>query len=362
MKNWIFFILVCATFSSCKKDELALDENTNGSVNAESSANGKIKLIGSVSMTEGPQQLLLMNSTLFARRDYTIFKYSLTNESSPSFQSSYVHPQASNFGNLYASGSNLYAPNKDDGKIYVFGQSLNLVQTYTVGMSNFKANSLLIESDGTWWIGGSNGSNGILVQCEVDGTTLTILNSWQATYNESMMESLVVKGNYLYASIPKGDVLTFLKSDVVSGPVQVTTFTNEAGHEKWGRTIIERNNKLYWANWGAGLATIDISSPGTPSVSNVLANSTFKNQFPNSEGTNVYDVVYNASKDVLCVANGWSGVFLVSPNTPNVVVDYIDPQYFQNSCIATKGDYVYTGNISGGMSGDLKGIKVFKLQ
>ena len=52
---------------------------------------------------------------------------------------------------------------------------------------------------------------------------------------------------------------------------------------------------------------------------------------------------------------------MVKPGKPTEVVDFIDPEYFQNRCIETMGDYIYTGNISGGMSGDLKGIKVFKI-
>ena len=81
-----------------------------------------------------------------------------------------------------------------------------------------------------------------------------------------------------------------------------------------------------------------------------------------TEGTDVYDVAYNEKRDLLCVANGWSGVLLIKPGLADVVQDYMDPQYFQNYSIATTGDYFYTGNVSGGINNNLKGIAVFKFK
>lgn len=359
------FISGCAILLllSCNKEVDPTKPITEGIMDDPNSisVNGKIKLTGSLSMEEGPQQLIVSGNNLYAKRDYSLFKLSLANEANPLLTHSYVHPQTKKFGKLYAKGNSIYAPNQDDGKIYVFNENLSLQNSYTVNIANFKPNTLLIDQNNVYWVGGSNGTNGILAKCTLNGTALTVESQWQASYNESMMESLVEKGNYIIASIPKGDVLSFSKSNVENGPVYNTTFTNDPGHEKWGRTIIELSGKVYWANWGAGLATVDVSDPSTLTVTNILSNSKFKSQYPNAEGTNVYDVVYNSNKQLLCIANGWSGVVIVSPNAPETVVDYIDPQYFQNMCIATKGDYIYTGNISGGMSGDLKGIKVFKL-
>jgi len=138
--------------------------------------------------------------------------------------------------------------------------------------------------------------------------------------------------------------------------------SSESGHDKWGHSIRCIGSVAYWATWGAGFASVNVMNPGNMNTNEILTNSSFKAQFPDAEGTNVYDVVYNSQKNVLCIANGWSGVLLVRPNASSQVIDYIDPQYFQNRCIESAGDYIYTGNISGGMSGDLKGLIVFKIK
>lgn len=363
MRNIILLLGLFTLLISCQKEDDIDDPNNNNNNTPDSSAfstKDSFKLIGGISMTDGPHNLLIIGDNLYAQRDYSIFRFLITNPANPVLQQTYVHSQNKSFGKMYSYNNTLYACNSDEVAIYVFGADLSVQAKYSINQTNFKPATMLIDSDGKYWIGGSNGSNGILLKCVLSSGTLNVQASWQATNTQSLITYIAEKDNHILASIANGDFLTFPKSNLSGGYVANTSFTNEPGHEKWGKTFTTLNNNAYWANWGAGLATVNVTNPANATVTKVLSNSMFRNQFGDAEGTDVYDVAYNSNHNVLCVANGWSGVFTVSPTDPEKVVDYIDPKYFQNACIATKGDYIYTGNISGGISGDLKGLKVFK--
>lgn len=357
---------ICVSlFLSCsdERENLKPDHGGQPSPPAENrSEKGKITFTGSVQLEEGPQDLLIHSTSLFAVRDHRIFRFQLSNPAKPVLQGEYsLGSGAARFGKLYHTGTHLYVPCQTDGKLYELDNDLVLVKAHDLGIASFKPNVALQDSEGNFWVGGSNGSRGILAKYRHTNNALTLSAHWIAPGNDSNIESVVEKDGHLIVSIPKGDLYAFSKADVATGPVDAVTYQHEAGHEKWGHTVIRHGNKVFWANWGAGLATVDISDPTDMIVGAVITNSNFKSQFANAEGTNVYDVAYNAQHDFLCIANGWSGVLLVKPGKPTEVVDFIDPEYFQNRCIETMGDYIYTGNISGGMSGDLKGIKVFKI-
>ncbi len=361
MKKLLLFSFALSIFAACDKPTDPIVNDPPKEEDRVLSVNGKMEYIDQVEMADGPHQLLINNGILYAKRDHQIFSYSLNNAAKPVLQKTYKQESNKSFGKMFWKGNSLYACNAGDGAIYVFDASLNLQKKYTVSLSSFKPNVVFIDASNNYWIGGSNGANGILAKAVLNGTTLNVTDSWQDTYTQSNIEWIAEKDNTILASAANGNFLSFFKADLASGPVQSTTFDNEAGHEKWGKSFYLKGDKAYWGNWGAGLATLNVSNATSPVITNILSHSLFKNQYPNAEGTDVYDVTYNSQKDVLCVANGWSGVLLLSPNSSDQVMDYIDPQYFQNMCIATSGPYIYTGNISGGMSGKLKGIMVFKL-
>lgn len=267
------------------------------------------------------------------------------------------------FASLFGHNGDIFAVSSSNGHVHIFdGNNLTLKSTIPNTPSYFKGIHVIVDSDGNMWIGGSDGSKGMIAKYSFDGSAITLLDSWMETSSNSAISWMVEKDGYILASNAAGKFYTFSKSDVAAGPVATVTYDEEPGHEKWGKSICVVDDQAFWANWGAGLASVNVANPGSASLNTVITNSMFKTQMAGSEGTNVYDVVYNANKNVLCVANGWSGLFIVSPSNPSQVIDVIDPQYFQNYSVETYGDYVYTGNISGGMSGDLKGLKIFKLK
>lgn len=328
------------------------------------SVKGEIEYIDIYHLNEGPHDLLIVGNNMFAKRDNKIWLFSIANPENPQLNKEFSLPStAHTFGKLYEHNGSVYAPNYGNGLIYQFDQQLNLVNELTIdGINNFAPNVIHIDANQKYWIGGSNGSGGTLAECSLSGNQLTVNKYWSTGTSNSLIESMVEKNNYLIASIAGGDALSFIKTDISSGPVSTVSFENEPGHEKWGKTLVVKDNKAFWANWGAGFATINISQPQNLTIDEILSNSKFKGQFPGSEGTNVYDIAYNSTKNLLCVANGWSGLFLVAPENPGKVIDYIDLQYIQNYSVATNGNYIYTGNISGGINGDLKGIVIYKLK
>lgn len=356
----LLVLSLCALMTACDKENDVNGPGGSGGSGTVTSANGKIQHVGKLSMADGPHDLLVVGSNLFAKRDNKLFKASLSNPKSPNLVAE--HTNSNNLGKILSHNNKIYIPNTNGGKLLEFDENLNLLNTYSVDGNIFNPTTVYIDANNKVWMGGSNGSQGMIHQYSFSGSNLVKDQEWIANFTNSSVESIIEKSNHIIVSIPRGDVLAFNMSDISAGPVSETTFANEPGHEKWGYTLLPIGNTAFWANWGAGLATVDISSPTSLSVSSIISNSAFINQFPGSEGTNVYDVAYNSSKNYVCAANGWSGVFIVSPSNPTTIVDYIDPEYFQNRCIETYQNYIYTGNISGGMSGDLKGIMVFEIK
>ncbi|HMU99026.1 MAG TPA: hypothetical protein PLJ37_05025 [Chitinophagales bacterium] len=361
MKNLMILFAVFILFFSCTKEEKSQKTKEPDPKKDQQSVNGKIDFVGSIALSEGPHQLLIDDNNLYAKRDNQIFLFSLNNPQVPQQQNKYTQTYNKNFGKMTFHNDKLYVCNIDEKAVYVFDEDLNFEVKYTFSSSNLKPNILLIDDDNNFWVGGSNGANGIVAKCTLSANILNIDKEWQHTSAQSNFEWLEEEDGYILATNALGEFITFKQSNFPSTATTIT-YTNESGHEKWGKSFVTVNDYAYWANWGAGIATVDISNPFLISVTKIISNSSFKNQFASAEGTNAYDVAYNEKHDYICVANGWSGVLLVKPNQSDKVDDFLDPQYFQNMSIATKEDYIYTGNISGGMSGDLKGIKIFKLK
>jgi hypothetical protein len=364
MKTVLQSLILLIALSSCSKED-----NLNGitpdheeDIDYNRSEKGMINYTGRISMTEGPHDLLVQGNSLFAVRDHRIFKFSISNPAIPALQREYLHAdQTAKFGKLYHTDSKLWIPCQSDGSLYELNDALSLVKTHDLQVNSFKPNTVLKDMEGNYWIGGSNGSRGVLAKYKLEANTLNLIAHWVASNNDSNIESMIEKDGYIVVSVAKGDLYSFSKSNLQEGIKQSITFTSEAGHEKWGHSLLKVGNNAFWANWGAGFATLDMTATTNMRVTHVLSNSKLKSQFADSEGTNVYDVAYNATKDLLCVANGWSGILLIKPGSSEKVIDFIDPTYFQNRCIETAGDYIYTGNISGGINGDLKGLMIFKI-
>lgn len=358
MKNLSFIVFILLFLTGC--DEFTDIDDTRDGLNPlrEFSENGMLEYLGGMSMKEGPHDLLIIDNALYARRDNKLHLFDISSPATPLLKTEYTAPK--NLGRMTAYANGLLVPGKDDGKLYQFDKNLNLVQSYPFNFNRFRANDILVDGK-SLWISGSNGANGCLAKYRFQNQQLELLGSWTTSFGESLMESIDEKGNYIITSLANGDMLIFNKDSYEEGPTYSLDFDNEQGHGKWGKTVMVLNDYAYWANWGSGFITVSLSNMNNPYISHILSHSAFLQQFPSSNGTNVYDLDYNETHNLLCLANGWSGIFLVDPEEPGIVLDYISPQYLQNYSIATKGDYIYTGNISGGRAGDLKGLMVFKI-
>jgi hypothetical protein len=361
MKKGILYLFTSLTIFSCTStDEEETPLNSDPQTSNLVSEKGYLEYMGGIQMEDGPTDLLVLANNLYAVRDNKIFQYSLSTPSRPSLKFTFQTENSTDkLGKLMASNGNIYATSKQENYLYELSDNLVIINQYNLKLDFFKPNIAFKDSQGIYWVGGSNGSYGILAKYKLVNGEFTLINYMAITQNEGNIESMTEANNYILASLANGNLVSIAKSTLAIE--SIATYQNEPGHEKWGHTLLSLNNKAYWANWGAGFATVDISTPTSLSIESVITNSAFQSEFPNAEGTNVYDVAYNAEKNLLCVANGWSGVLLIRPNSAGKVLDYIDPEYFQNRSVETKGNYIYTGNISGGMSGDLKGIQVFKI-
>lgn len=353
---------------SCKKDKpQPQPQNPNNPNNPNepflpSSVNGQFVFLGTLPMQEGPHQLLISNDYLYALRDNQLFLFSIDNPEIPELLVTYDQPNQKKFGRMFLYQNDIWLPNLEDKKIYVFDAALNLKKTYSTDLPLLSPNVIAIEGN-NYWIGGSDSAHGVLARCVLNGNTIKKVESWESTSNQTLIESIQIKGNYIFTSLSKGNLLSFNKSNLATGPKSNLTYDHEQGYEKSGRTILMRDNQIFWANGGAGFANVNAANPENMILSSVLTNSMIRRQIKQAtEGTDVYDVCYNEKRNLLCVANGWSGILLIKPGLADVVQDYMDPQYFQNYSIATIGDYFYTGNVSGGINNNLKGIAVFKFK
>lgn len=331
----------------------------------ETSTNGKIGLINSVPMIDGPHHILIVPeaNALFAARDNNIFRFSLANPALPTLEKTYVGPTVK-FTHILKFHRHLIVPCGTDKHLYMFDQAdLSLTAKLKVTPEYFQPSVSTLDSEGFLWLGGSNGASTVVGKYTFDGAKLTLVSQWTGNTRNGGVASIVQCGAQILASINGGDILSFSRAALERGPVSVTTFDAEGGHEKWGKTLTinEATGVAFWANWGAGFSAVDVSDPAKPRVVGVLSNSVCKPQ-NNNDGTNCYDVAYNPHHKLALVANGWSGVLLINPETPTVLADFIKVKNNQNYSIATYGDYVYVGNISGGMSGKEKGIKVYRLK
>lgn len=364
MKKILFALAAFTILFGCSDDDHNKGDNP-GIENPNLSANGKIEFVRIYQAAEGPHDMMIIGNKLYTKREHTLSMYSIADPENPDHEKfSFMSDPTNVYGRMYTKNFMIFVPNYGGKYIAVYDNELNSQTSYVFeGLDEFRPRTMLIDSNNVFWVGGSDGAKGILVKCSLQmNYKLVVEASWTASFPSTAIEDMFEKENYVIVSLANGDVYSFSKNNISIGPVSTASYENEPGHEKWGRTLLPMGNQTFFANWGAGFATVKTSNPLAISFSNIITNSNFKYQFPDSEGTDVYDVVYNSTKDVLCVANGWGGVFLVSPDNPGIVLDYIDIKGMLNHSIATKGYYIYTGNTSGGEDGYMKGIGIFKLK
>ncbi len=363
--HYIFCSFIAFMFLSCEKEPQDPDED-NDPVPAQ-----VFDIVGQLQLDEGPHDILVSGSYVFACRNDVISVVDISDPASPVLVTQINDlTEVNTFESLVLGNNNiLYAGCTTLGGVYMIDisnpfspQILNKFNPdiYTgnkiAPLELFFANNIL-------WAAGSNGTNGLLVKYNVvNSSSLTVNSYWLSSGSGTGLDGVWANSSNVYVATSNGYVYSLNADDPDAGPLDSFTFTNESGHEHWGKTLVGSGNNLYWADWGAGFLNINISNPSDLTMNTILTHSSFQSQFPEAEGTNVYDVAIHPVSGKIFLANGWSGLVRINPASSGSVEDYVDYQYHQNYCLALSGDYAIMGNISGGISGTEKGLKIVKIQ
>lgn len=334
--------------ASCKKNDESNDEK-------------KFEIVGKLEMTGGPKDLAVSGNYLYACLDDKIHIIDISDVTQPVETGQFDDLLGgNNFESLFVYNNVLYAGCTQTSGVYALDISNpNNVSILTKNTDEvFTGNKLKafdVFADGNiLWASGSNGTSGMLVK--YDATTLQVLDYYILSGSGNAAEGVWANATYVFISTIDGHVYAFNKSNISQGYVDDFTFTNEPGHEHWGRSITGKDNNLYWADWGAGFVTLDISNAQNMTANAIITNSSFRNDFAGAEGTDVYDVlIHNNGK--IYLANGWSGIVEIDPANPGHVASYKDYKYNQYYSIAQYKDYVILSDKVEGI-GDMKGIKI----
>ncbi len=323
------------------------------------------EIVGGLEMTSGPHDLAVKGSNVFACRDDKIYIIDISDVKSPVQAAVFDDLEAgNNFEALYLSGNTLYAGCKQTSGVYAINVSnptspsisaKNLGEIYAG--NKLKAFDVFAEGS-TLWAAGSNGNSGLLVKFKT--SDLSVVDYYQLSGKGNAGEGVWTNSTHVFMSTVNGHIYAFNKSDISAGYVGDYTFTAEPGHEHWGRSIVGKGNQLYWADWGAGFITVNISDPKNLKADALITHSSYKKNHPKAEGTNVYDVLIHKKNGKIYAANGWSGLLEIDPKTPGKVANFVDYKENQYYCIEQYDDYVILGDIAGGIS-DYKGIKIIKV-
>ncbi|TNE54493.1 MAG: hypothetical protein EP338_06665 [Bacteroidetes bacterium] len=365
MKKLIWPLCLGLLIASCKKEE---NNNDNNQDPGGSGTPAVFDVVGQLSFSDGPHDIAIKDHVLFACRGDNIQIVNISNPSSPTLIGTLEYPQTTNnFEALYLDGNTLYIGCSAVSGIYAMDvtdpEAPTALAQYTDDIfagTKLKTYSIFAQN-GQVWAAGSNGQGSMLVRFDLQSGNLILKNFWEGGGTGNAVEGIWGNSTHIYLSTADGHVLSFDQANFTSGPLDDFTFQAEAGHEHWGRTLVGKGNSLYWADWGAGFVTLDISNPSSLVATTTLSNSVYIGQHPDAEGTNVYDVALDDASGKIYLANGWSGLLELNQSTPGQVNNYVDYKDNQYYCLKVSGDYAYVGDIAAGTT-DIKGIKVIKIK
>jgi len=349
-------------FFSCQTEDINEVNNNDNTIE-------KIfDIVGQYEMNDGPHDLAVKGNYVFACRDDKIYVVDFSDKNNPKLVKTIDDLEQTNiFETLLIEGNVLYAGCTSSSGVYVIDitniTSPIIVNKYiqTVYSTNKLKPLQLFYNNGVLWATGSNGLNCMLVKYNVSNLTLTLDKYWVSTETGNIGGGVWANSTHVFVSTAKGKIHSLDVNDISKGLVGTYTFSAEAGHEHWGKSIVGDGNKLFWADWGAGVITVNITNPATMTADALITHSSYKSQFPDAEGTNAYDLALNKTTGKLYVANGWSGLLQINLNNLGKVENYVDYKDHQYFCIALADKYALLGNISGGIDGK-KGIKIIKIE
>lgn len=326
-------------------------------------------IVGEYQMNYGPHAMAVKGNFVFAGRDDIISVVDLSDVTNPELAITINDVESSNdFEALLVDGNYLYAACASEYAIYVYDitDPDNPVKISKFNDEVSSGNPIkglsIFKDNNTLWVGGSNDLNGLITKLDVTNkTAISIEDYFILSGSGNAGGGIWANSTHAFLSTADGKVLSFDASDLSSGIIDEYTFSNEAGHEHWGKTLVGDGSKLYWADWGAGLATIDISDPTNMSTSSIITHSTYKAEHTDAEGTDVYDIVLDKTDNKLFVANGWSGLLSIDLTNSSSVDEYVDYKENLYYCIELYGNYVLLGDVSTGIT-NKSGIKIIKVK
>ena len=333
-----------------------------GKISDKSNKNPKkFDIVGSLEMSSGPKDLAVKDNYLFACIGDKIEVIDISDVTKPKTIASFNDLSESNdFQSLYRQGNVLYAGCTRAGGVYALDisnpQKIKILYKNLNKVDGFKSNAYdLFADDQFLWASGS----GMLVKYDKNTLKALDYNIIQGSGNTG--EGVWANATNVFMSTTNGHVYSFDKNDLSKGIIGDFSFTNEPGHKHWGRSVVGKNNKLYWADWGAGFVTLDVTQPEKPKPLAIITQSSFKQDFPKAEGTDVYDVLIHHQTGKIYLANGWSGVVEIDPANPGHVASYKDFKYKHFYCIEQYKNYIITSDIAGGRNNEMKGIDIIKV-
>jgi len=354
MKTKLLLITIVMILFSCKKEDINESDNAN-----------KFDIVGSLEMSSGPRDLAVKDHYVFAAIYDKIDVIDISDVTNPQKIASFDDlSEGNDFQCLYRQGNVLFAGCTQTAGVYAL--DISNPNDITILHKNlndiFAGNKLsafdVFADDNFLWASGSNGTSGMIVK--YDKNTLQMLDYYLLSDSGNAGEGVWANSSNVFMSTINGHVYSFDKNNLSQGFIDDFTFTNQSGHEHWGRSIVGQNNKLYWADWGAGFVTLDISNPTNITADAFITQSSFLQDFPDAEGTDVYDVLIHNKNGKIYLANGWSGIVEIDPANSGHVASFKDYKYNQYYCIEQYDDYVVVSDIVGG-PGDIKGIKIIKV-
>lgn len=365
MKRIIPFLTLSMFLFACELTDPAIDDNPNDDTPQVVNV---FDIAGELELPDGPHDLAVKGNYVFACRDDKVYIVDVNDVAEPLLVKTFDDLESNNtFETLLVKGNTLYAGCTSSSGLYVIDISNPLSPSITGKYTDevytgeqISVMSLYVDSD-TVWAGGSNGTNGLLVKFDVSNpAAITVEDHWVSGLTQSAIGGVWANNSHVFISTANGYIYSFDKTDVSAGPLDDYTFGNEPGHEHWGRTIVGEGSNLYWADWGAGVITVNISDPADMKAAALITHSSFRADHPDAEGTDAYDLALDPNLGTLYVANGWSGLLRIKTSAPGTIDNYVDYQENLYRCIALYGKYAVLGDNAEGIS-NKKGIKIIKV-
>lgn len=255
------------------------------------------------------EDLLIQGSYAYvAAKDYGVYIIDISNPEIPVLLKTLN--TSGTAWNLALSGDYLFVADKGNGITVIDINNPAQASIVKVIDPGIYVADLVVE--GGWlYAGGGDGTDGYVKILDIsDIQNPVVVGSYQVTGMYPACSSLGKNGDYLFYGAANGNLLALNITNPAGIILADTYYTpGTAGHEPWGLgiTIDQTNSVLYYSDWGAGLAAVDITQPDNLTEMDIFYT-----------GNGVYDAWLHGSE--LSVANSWGGVIVLDVSNPSALV------------------------------------------